>query len=353
MGVLPRFHISAKNDILTLSDKRADKGVTSMHAWERVRRIERILGVQANRVELSRLAPGETAFQLSSGEWITFGLALTKREQALIEWLLSEEMKPAKRLGLEEWIKGVLDGGPPAPVPAHLNHHLPGGRMPALLVFEQGRPFLAKEDLTVLLDTYFAGSSPWLVGLNECDWLLFVPLREWIGKEKFTLQAEELLLEAASGLQEALADELGLTASMVLAPPIVSWEQLPGMWQRMAQVREAVRSFRMEKAVWVTWKPRLERLLTQLDNQAVKTFLAEMPGLALLREEEMRKTIEAFLRLDLNISETARHLYVHRNTLLYRFDRVKQETGLDVRRFADAMLIKVVLLLLNHQEGER
>jgi DNA-binding PucR family transcriptional regulator len=125
------------------------------------------------------------------------------------------------------------------------------------------------------------------------------------------------------------------------------------MWQRMAQVREAVRSFRMEKAVWVTWKPRLERLLTQLDDQAVKTFLAEMPGLALLREEEMRKTIEAFLRLDLNISETARHLYVHRNTLLYRFDRVKQETGLDVRRFADAMLIKVVLLLLNHQEGER
>jgi len=49
--------------------------------------------------------------------------------------------------------------------------------------------------------------------------------------------------------------------------------------------------------------------------------------------------------LDCNVSETAKKLYIHRNTLLYRLDKFKQETGLDVRTFNDAVLVKIALLL--------
>jgi len=65
----------------------------------------------------------------------------------------------------------------------------------------------------------------------------------------------------------------------------------------------------------------------------------------LLQDEEIRTTLETFFALDCNVSETAKRLYIHRNTLLYRMDKFKQETGLDVRTFNDAVLVKLELLL--------
>lgn len=56
---------------------------------------------------------------------------------------------------------------------------------------------------------------------------------------------------------------------------------------------------------------------------------------------------EAFLENDLNIAETARRLHVHRNTLLYRLDRIRQEAGLDIRRFDDAMKYRLCRMVLS------
>ena len=62
-------------------------------------------------------------------------------------------------------------------------------------------------------------------------------------------------------------------------------------------------------------------------------------------EREMLSTLESFFDLECNVSETAKILYIHRNTLLYRLDKFKQETGLDVRSFNDAVLIRIAVLL--------
>ena len=56
-------------------------------------------------------------------------------------------------------------------------------------------------------------------------------------------------------------------------------------------------------------------------------------------------TIERFLENNLNISETARQMYIHRNTLVYRLERVQKMTGLDVRRFEDAMKLRLALMI--------
>ena len=62
-------------------------------------------------------------------------------------------------------------------------------------------------------------------------------------------------------------------------------------------------------------------------------------------EEEDLGTIERFLENNLNISETARQMYIHRNTLVYRLERVQKMTGLDVRRFEDAMKLRLALMI--------
>lgn len=322
----------------------------------RVKQVEQILGAKAKRVDLSQGSSEGPIFQLPSGEQIRFAVELSEREQALVRCLLSEEGEPRveRSQSLQEWIKAVLNGeAETLPPPDHFNTLYPGDRIPALLMLEHGAPLFAKEDLSALLDHFFPKQQPFLIELNELEWLLFAPLREWLGELPFSLEAEEQLVQTADGLIRALVDEFGLKASIVLTTPIRSWEQLPAMWRQLSQVREVVRSFRTDQAVWVTWKPRLERLLMQLDQKVIAAFLEEIPGLSILKEEEMRKTIDTYLMLNLNVSETARQLFLHRNTLIYRFDRVKEETGLDVRRFGDAILIKVILLLLKHVETRR
>ena len=66
---------------------------------------------------------------------------------------------------------------------------------------------------------------------------------------------------------------------------------------------------------------------------------------ARLFNEEMIHTIEKFFENSLNLSETARQLYIHRNTLVYRLDKVQRAIGLDLRNFDDAVTFKMMMLL--------
>ena len=58
--------------------------------------------------------------------------------------------------------------------------------------------------------------------------------------------------------------------------------------------------------------------------------------------EELLATAAAFLRSNLNLSDTARQLHIHRNTLVYRLDKVQRQVGLDLRKFEDAVTFKLL-----------
>jgi len=66
---------------------------------------------------------------------------------------------------------------------------------------------------------------------------------------------------------------------------------------------------------------------------------------ARLFNDEMVHTIETFFDNSLNLSETARKLYIHRNTLVYRLEKVQRAIGLDLRNFDDAVTFKMMMLL--------
>ncbi|MBE5733963.1 MAG: hypothetical protein E7347_02800 [Clostridiales bacterium] len=62
-------------------------------------------------------------------------------------------------------------------------------------------------------------------------------------------------------------------------------------------------------------------------------------------DEEMVNTAEEFLENSLNVSETSRKLYLHRNTLTYRLDKIEKETGLNIRKFSDAVTFRLITIL--------
>ena len=61
--------------------------------------------------------------------------------------------------------------------------------------------------------------------------------------------------------------------------------------------------------------------------------------------DEIIETIGKFFENNLNLSEASRKLYIHRNTLIYRLDKIQKATGLDLRTFDDAVLLKIILML--------
>ena len=89
------------------------------------------------------------------------------------------------------------------------------------------------------------------------------------------------------------------------------------------------------------------RLIYQLPPNLCRMFIREIFGEGEMTEfdQETLTTIDTFFENNLNVSETARQLFVHRNTLVYRIEKLMKSTGLDIRTFEDAMTLKIALMV--------
>jgi carbohydrate diacid regulator len=89
------------------------------------------------------------------------------------------------------------------------------------------------------------------------------------------------------------------------------------------------------------------RLVYQLPTTLCEIFLQEVfkSGSLESLDRETLMTVHAFFENNLNVSETSRKLFVHRNTLVYRLDKIRKLTGLDLREFEHAITFKVALMV--------
>ena len=95
------------------------------------------------------------------------------------------------------------------------------------------------------------------------------------------------------------------------------------------------------------------RLIYQLPMSLCEMYIREVFGEQIpqiLEDEEAMSTIAKFFENNLNISETARQLFVHRNTLVYRLERIEKAIGLDIRKFDDAMTFRIAVMVLAHMK---
>ena len=97
------------------------------------------------------------------------------------------------------------------------------------------------------------------------------------------------------------------------------------------------------------------RLIYQLPTTLCEMFLSEIfkKGAIDALDEETLTTIIKFFENNLNLSETARKLFVHRNTLVYRLEKIKKITGLDIREFDKATTFKVALMVQKYLDSAK
>lgn len=92
------------------------------------------------------------------------------------------------------------------------------------------------------------------------------------------------------------------------------------------------------------------RLIYQLPINLCQIFIQEIFGenVPVNLDDETLITINKFFENNLNVSETSRQLFVHRNTLVYRIEKLQKRTGLDIRTFDDALTFKIALMVVNY-----
>jgi carbohydrate diacid regulator len=94
------------------------------------------------------------------------------------------------------------------------------------------------------------------------------------------------------------------------------------------------------------------RLIYQLPIPLCKMFIKEIFADKSPDDfdEETLMTINKFFENSLNVSETSRQLFIHRNTLVYRLDKLQKSTGLDLRVFEDAITFKIALMVVKYMK---
>ena len=110
--------------------------------------------------------------------------------------------------------------------------------------------------------------------------------------------------------------------------------------------------FYAEKKVTAYNTLGIGRLIYQLPINLCKIFIEEIFGDNVPSEldDETLTTINKFFENNLNVSETSRQLFVHRNTLVYRIEKLEKSTGLDIRTFDDALTFKIALMVVNYMK---
>lgn len=108
--------------------------------------------------------------------------------------------------------------------------------------------------------------------------------------------------------------------------------------------------FYAQKTVFSYSRLGIGRLIYHLPVEICELFIDEIFGEEALDsiDEETLTTIRTFFENNLNLSETSRQLYVHRNTLVYRFEKLQKKIGLDIRTFEDALTFKLAMMVTDY-----
>lgn len=155
------------------------------------------------------------------------------------------------------------------------------------------------------------------------------------------------LYKVAKQIEDALAEELNVKAVIGIGTIVSHIRDLARAYKEAQVAIDVGKVFDTEKSIINYENLGIGRLIYQLPTTLCEMFLQEVfkknPIDAL--DQETLFTINKFFENNLNVSETARKLFVHRNTLVYRLEKIKKLTGLDLREFDDAITFKVALMV--------
>ena len=155
------------------------------------------------------------------------------------------------------------------------------------------------------------------------------------------------LEKLARSISDTLSGEFYTRVTIGIGTPIGGVKDLARSFKEAQTSLEVGKVFDTEKTIVSYDNLGIARLIYHLPTTLCETFLAEVFKKNSIEslDHETLFTIQKFFENSLNVSETSRKLFVHRNTLVYRLEKIKKLTGLDLREFDHAIVFKIALMV--------
>lgn len=199
-----------------------------------------------------------------------------------------------------------------------------------------------------------------LADLRQGDFVTGVDTHSVVLVKDVSLFDESKLERQLGLLADSLVDSIHMEAMVKVrvgyGNVVHQLQEIGQSYQEAKMALEVGRVFYAEYDTISYGKLGIGRLIYQLPMSLCDMFIKEVFGDKIpdiLEDEEAMTTIQKFFENNLNISETARQLYVHRNTLVYRLERIEKTIGLDIRTFEDAMTFRIAVMVIAHMKNQR
>ena len=153
--------------------------------------------------------------------------------------------------------------------------------------------------------------------------------------------------QVANTVVDTLSSEAMSKVYVAIGAVVKDLKDVSNSFKEARLAQEVGKIFEADKQIVNYERLGIGRLIYQLPLPLCRIFINEMlQGFSIDDiDEEMFATVMKFFENDLNVSETSRELYIHRNTLVYRLDKLQKMTKLDLRKFSDAITFKITLMV--------
>ena len=154
--------------------------------------------------------------------------------------------------------------------------------------------------------------------------------------------------EYAEFLKQSIYEETGASVKIAIGGTVKTVADLSTSFSQAMTAVRMINAIDAKGDVHSYKEYVLIRMLEDLPkyklNENLETLM-DTGAREIFSDEEMINTAEEFLENSLNVSETSRKLYLHRNTLTYRLDKIEKATGLNIRKFSDAVTFRLITIL--------
>ena len=178
-----------------------------------------------------------------------------------------------------------------------------------------------------------------VINIDSDNIVLIKELREIISSDEIEAMAQQII--------DTVHTESMMRVLIGVSSPAENINKLNNAYKEAQIALEVGKVFDEEKLILNYESLGIGRLIYQLPIRLCELFLKEVfkKGDITLLDSETILTINKFFENDLNVSETSRQLFVHRNTLVYRLEKIYKLTGLDLRKFDQAIVFKVAMMV--------